>query len=135
MINNLVKIGSIIVNKNISNHFIKKSIFYVFVCNKFFSIFINIIYIIWIYRKSFIIIKTDNLLHKDFDHVNKYFQYMVWWLIKLINEFVFLDCVLPFTIILYGWSEICGQFELCPFNIFLCNIIKDNHFCIVSLFC
>ena len=37
------------------------------------------------------------------------------WLMRLNKEFVFPDIELPVINILYGWSGICGQFELRSF--------------------
>ena len=54
---------------------------------------------------------------------------------KLNNELVFPNPVPPLINILYGWSEICGQFSLSYFMFPFVTSPKLIIFCIGSLYC
>ena len=63
-----------------------------------------------------------------------FYQYLVQNLLHQAINF-FPDPEYPTIILLHGWAGISGQFGLCSFMSFFCNIIKTKHFCIPLLYC
>ena len=58
-----------------------------------------------------------------------------WLHTRLNNEFVFWNPETHIINILYGWSGICSQFELCSFMVFFVTSSKLIIFCIALLYC